>query len=105
MPSIPDTLRTITLVDRLKDLIITGGRNVYSAEVENALAGYPGLPDVAVIGVPRPDRGLQGPARRRGASHPAEPFGEDPEAPAASGADPSLKARLAREDPAYRPGQ
>jgi acyl-CoA synthetase (AMP-forming)/AMP-acid ligase II len=47
----------ITLVDRLKDLIITGGRNVYSVEVENALAGHPGLLDVAVIGVPHPDYG------------------------------------------------
>ena len=47
----------ITLVDRLKDLIITGGRNVYSIEVENALAGHPGVLDVAVIGVPHPDYG------------------------------------------------
>jgi acyl-CoA synthetase (AMP-forming)/AMP-acid ligase II len=47
----------ITLVDRLKDMIITGGRNVYSVEVENALAGHPGLLDVAVIGVPHPDYG------------------------------------------------
>jgi len=47
----------MTLVDRLKDLIITGGRNVYSVEVENALAGHPGLLDVAVIGVPHPDYG------------------------------------------------
>ncbi|GAA3311425.1 hypothetical protein GCM10020295_81050 [Streptomyces cinereospinus] len=31
----------VTLVDRLKDLIITGGRNVYSVEVENALAAHP----------------------------------------------------------------
>jgi fatty-acyl-CoA synthase len=47
----------ITLVDRLKDMIITGGRNVYSVEVENALAGHPGILDVAVIGVPHPDYG------------------------------------------------
>ena len=47
----------ITLVDRLKDMIITGGRNVYSVEVENALAGHPGVLDVAVIGVPHPDYG------------------------------------------------
>lgn len=43
----------ITIVDRLKDLIITGGRNVYSAEVENALSGHPGVGDIAVVG--RPD--------------------------------------------------
>lgn len=47
----------ITLIDRLKDVIITGGQNVYSAEVENALAGHPDLLDVAVIGVPHPDYG------------------------------------------------
>ena len=47
----------ITLVDRLKDMIITGGRNVYSVEVENALAGHPDILDVAVIGVPHPDYG------------------------------------------------
>jgi acyl-CoA synthetase (AMP-forming)/AMP-acid ligase II len=47
----------ITLVDRLKDMIITGARNVYSVEVENALAGHPDIADVAVIGVPHPDYG------------------------------------------------
>lgn len=47
----------ITLVDRLKDLVITGGRNVYSVEVENALAGHPDIADVAVIGVPHADYG------------------------------------------------
>ncbi len=47
----------ITLVDRLKDLVITGGRNVYSVEVENALAGHPDIADVAVIGVPHSEYG------------------------------------------------
>ena len=47
----------ITLVDRIKDLIITGGRNVYSVEVENALAGHPDILDIAVIGIPHPDYG------------------------------------------------
>lgn len=42
----------IAVVDRLKDLIISGGENVYSAEVENALATYPGIASVAVIAVP-----------------------------------------------------
>jgi acyl-CoA synthetase (AMP-forming)/AMP-acid ligase II len=40
------------IVDRLKDMIITGGENVYSAEVENALAGHPAVATAAVIGVP-----------------------------------------------------
>ena len=39
------------VVDRLKDMIITGGENVYPAEVERALMEYPGALDVAVVGV------------------------------------------------------
>jgi long-chain acyl-CoA synthetase len=42
----------VFLTDRVKDMIITGGENVYPAEVENALAGHPAIADVAVIGVP-----------------------------------------------------
>jgi long-chain acyl-CoA synthetase len=42
----------IFLTDRVKDMIISGGENVYPAEVENVLAGHPALLDVAVIGVP-----------------------------------------------------
>ncbi len=38
--------------DRIKDMIITGGENVYPAEVENALIGHPAIADVAVIGIP-----------------------------------------------------
>ncbi|MDP6648652.1 MAG: long-chain-fatty-acid--CoA ligase [Acidimicrobiales bacterium] len=38
--------------DRVKDMIISGGENVYPAEVENALMGHEGIADVAVIGVP-----------------------------------------------------
>ena len=38
--------------DRLKDMIVTGGENVYPAEVENAIFGHPAVADVAVIGVP-----------------------------------------------------
>lgn len=45
------------LVDRLRDVIITGGRNVYSAEVEQAIAGHPQVIDVAVIGRPDPQWG------------------------------------------------
>src|SRR3546814_7739525 len=40
--------------DRLKDMIISGGENVFSAEVENALASHPAILDCAVIGVPNP---------------------------------------------------
>jgi acyl-CoA synthetase (AMP-forming)/AMP-acid ligase II len=42
----------IFLVDRAKDLVISGGENVYPVEVENALAAHPQLAEVAVIGVP-----------------------------------------------------
>jgi len=58
--------------DRLKDMVITGGENVYPAEVENVLMTHPGVADCAVIGVPdeqwgekvmavvvRADRGLE----------------------------------------------
>ena len=38
--------------DRLKDMIVSGGSNIYPAEVENALFGHPAIADVAVIGVP-----------------------------------------------------
>ncbi len=47
----------IYLADRIKDMIITGGENVYPAEVENALYSHPDVSDVAVIGVPDPKWG------------------------------------------------
>jgi long-chain acyl-CoA synthetase len=40
------------LVDRVKDMIVTGGENVYSIEVENAIASHPDVAQVAVIGIP-----------------------------------------------------
>ena len=40
------------IVDRVKDMIITGGENVFSAEVENAIMQFPGLSECAVIGIP-----------------------------------------------------
>jgi len=42
----------VYIVDRLKDMIISGGENVYSAEVENAISLMPGVGEVAVIGIP-----------------------------------------------------
>lgn len=43
----------IWVVDRKKDMIISGGENIYCAEVENILAGHPAIVEVAIIG--RPD--------------------------------------------------
>ncbi|WP_437204639.1 long-chain-fatty-acid--CoA ligase [Planctomicrobium sp. SH664] len=45
------------IVDRKKDLIITSGYNVYPADVEEVLRGYPGIQDVAVVGVPDEAKG------------------------------------------------
>jgi acyl-CoA synthetase (AMP-forming)/AMP-acid ligase II len=47
----------ITLVDRKKDMIITGGENVYSKEVEDALFEHPSISMAVVIGVPHPTWG------------------------------------------------
>jgi len=44
----------VTVLDRLKDMIIRGGENIYSLEVENALAQHPAVAEVAVVGVPDP---------------------------------------------------
>ncbi len=38
--------------DRVKDMIVSGGENVYPAEIENAIMAHPGIADVAVIGIP-----------------------------------------------------
>jgi len=40
------------LVDRVKDMIVTGAENVYSSEVENAIASHASIAQVAVIGIP-----------------------------------------------------
>lgn len=45
------------IVDRLRDMIITGGENVYSKEVEDVLGAHPDVQDVAVIGRPHPEWG------------------------------------------------
>ncbi|CAG4886850.1 long-chain-fatty-acid--CoA ligase [Paraburkholderia saeva] len=40
------------VVDRLKDMIVSGGENIYSAEVENAISSHPAVAQCAVIGIP-----------------------------------------------------
>jgi acyl-CoA synthetase (AMP-forming)/AMP-acid ligase II len=47
----------VTIVDRMDDMIITGGENVYSIEVEDVLYSHPGVLEVAVIGLPDPKWG------------------------------------------------
>ena len=50
--AVVDTDGFVTIVDRLKDMIITGGINVFSIEVERALLQHPEVDQVAVIGLP-----------------------------------------------------
>jgi long-chain acyl-CoA synthetase len=52
-----DELGFVFIVDRVKDMIITGGENVYSAEVEEAVYSHPAVAECAVIGVPDPQWG------------------------------------------------
>jgi len=47
-----DEDKYLYIFDRVKDMIVSGGENVYPAEVENAIFGHPDVADVAVIGVP-----------------------------------------------------
>ncbi len=42
----------LTIVDRLKDMIVTGGENVFCSEVENAIARHPAVAECAVVGLP-----------------------------------------------------
>jgi acyl-CoA synthetase (AMP-forming)/AMP-acid ligase II len=45
------------IVDRVKDMIVSGGENIYPAELENVLAAHPAVAEVAVIGTPHPEWG------------------------------------------------
>lgn len=45
------------ILDRKKDLILSGGRNIYPHEVEEAILGHPAVADVAVVGTPHPEWG------------------------------------------------
>lgn len=44
----------LTVVDRKKDMIISGGENIYCPELEAAIAGHPAVREVAVVGLPHP---------------------------------------------------
>ncbi len=47
----------VAIVGRAKDLIITGGLNVYPKEIEDELNDFPGVAEAAVVGIPHPDFG------------------------------------------------
>jgi long-chain acyl-CoA synthetase len=47
------------ITDRIKDMIVAGGVNIYPAEIEKALVEHPDVIDAAVIGIPEPDFGEQ----------------------------------------------
>ena len=49
----------VYVVDRVKDMIISGGENIYSVEVENAIAQHPAVAQCAVIGIPSEQWGEQ----------------------------------------------
>jgi long-chain acyl-CoA synthetase len=52
-----DTAGYFYILDRLKDMIVTGGENVYSGEVEAVIFGHPAVREAAVFGVPDPQWG------------------------------------------------
>ena len=81
--------------DRAKDMIITGGTNVYPAEIEGQLLGHPTVADVAVIGVPDAEWGetvvaIVQPAARRGSGRRAG-RGAEPRTP--KSASPATRSR------------
>ena len=47
----------VSVVDRIKDVVIRGGENVYSAEVEHVIESHPDVVEAAVIGLAHPDLG------------------------------------------------
>jgi fatty-acyl-CoA synthase len=62
----------LRLVDRKKDMIVSGGENIYPAEVERVLREHPAVQDVAVVGVPHPRWGETPIAFVVGEADPAE---------------------------------
>ena len=52
-----DDVGYVFLTDRVKDMVVSGGENVYPVEVENVLSAHPAVADIAVIGVPDPKWG------------------------------------------------
>ena len=65
-PRPPRRRRYLHLVDRRVDMIVTGGANVYPAEVETALVDHPAIADIVVIGLRDPEWGRHARHRRAG---------------------------------------
>lgn len=65
----------LTVVDRTKDMIISGGENIYSSEVEAAIDGHPKVREVAVVGAPHP-RWVETPVAVVAPTDPADPPSE-----------------------------
>lgn len=65
----------LTVVDRTKDMIISGGENIYSSEVEAAIDGHPKVREVAVVGAPHP-RWVETPVAVVTPTDPADPPSE-----------------------------
>ena len=96
----------VYISDRIKDMIISGGENVYPAEIENVLLGHPGVADVAVIG--RPSRALGRDAARRRRPPRPRPHRAGRRRVHRRQAGPlqaSDRGRLRRRDPAEPDGQ
>lgn len=55
--AIMDAEGFLTIHDRYKDMIVSGGENIYPAELENVLAAHPAVAEVAVIGIAHPQWG------------------------------------------------
>jgi acyl-CoA synthetase (AMP-forming)/AMP-acid ligase II len=49
----------IFITDRVSDMVVSGGVNLYPSESENVLREYPGVADIAIIGIPHADLGEQ----------------------------------------------
>ena len=71
MPTRVDEEGFYYIVDRWKDMYISGGENVYPAEVENVLHQLTAIAEAAVIGIPDPAMGRGRPRHRRGQARPA----------------------------------
>ena len=105
----------VTIVGRSKDLIISGGYNVYPAEIEGYINDMPGVAESALVGVPHPDFGEVGvavvtakpgaqPGRRadRGAAEIAAGQLQDPQALLRGGRASSQHHGQGAEEPAAR---